>query len=94
MSDTIYRQDAIDTLEQLWDWESVDGIQTSTALQQVIQDIKNLPFAQRKGHWIDRSDGGRIVYPWYETHECNQCGHEGSGAWEYCPRCGAEMEEN
>lgn len=45
----------------------------------------------QKGKWIDRSDGGRILYPWDESHECSQCGHNGSGAWEYCPRCGADM---
>lgn len=46
MGDLIDRQDAIDAIESLWDWNTVDGIQTSTALRQVIHDIKDLPSAQ------------------------------------------------
>lgn len=53
MSDLISRQDAIDAIEQLWDWDTVDGIQTSTALRQVITDIKNIPSAQQ---WIPCSE--------------------------------------
>lgn len=53
MDDLIKRQDAIEAIEQLWDWDTVDGIQTSTALKQVITDIKNLPSAQQ---WIPCSE--------------------------------------
>lgn len=56
MSDLISREDAIEAIEQLWDWQTVDGIQTSTALRQVIRDIKNIPSAQRKGEWIPCSE--------------------------------------
>ena len=45
----------------------------------------------RKGHWIDRSEGGRIKYPWMEAHECSECGEHGSAAWKFCPNCGADM---
>ena len=41
-----------------------------------------------KGKWVDR---GRAVYPWFESGECNQCGGYGSGAWKFCPNCGADM---
>lgn len=44
-----------------------------------------------KGEWVDRSNGGRIKYPWWESCECNQCGEYGSGAYNYCPMCGADM---
>lgn len=34
---------AIET--ELWDWETVDGIKSSTVLKQTISDIKNMPAA-------------------------------------------------
>ena len=46
----------------------------------------------KTGHWKDRSEGGRIKYPWMESYECSECGENGSVAWDYCPNCGANME--
>ncbi len=46
MDDLISRQEAIDAIEQLWDWKTVDGITASTALKQVKSDILNFPSAQ------------------------------------------------
>ena len=94
MSDLIYRQDAIDALgEEPEVWYSDDDIGNGMRTQWGCdrEAIEALPSAERNGKWIDRSEGGRIKYPWYESYECNQCGHEGCGAWEYCPRCGARM---
>lgn len=45
----------------------------------------------KHGKWIDRSEGGRILNPWEESHKCDQCGYFGSGAWKFCPNCGAKM---
>ena len=44
-----------------------------------------------QGEWIDRSEGGRVLNPWWESHKCDQCGYCGSGAWNFCPNCGARM---
>lgn len=44
------------------------------------------------GEWIDRSDGGRILNPWWETYECNKCGQYGTRIWNFCPNCGARMK--
>ena len=40
---------------------------------------------QKSGHWVDRSEGGRIKYPWMEAYECDKCGEYGSAAWNFCP---------
>ena len=47
---------------------------------------------QKSGHWVDRSEGGRIKYPWMEAYECDKCGEYGSAAWNFCPNCGACMK--
>jgi len=42
------------------------------------------------GEWIDRSDGGRIRYAFWERYECSECGAK-SEYTNYCPNCGASM---
>ena len=83
----------------------IDGmINTSIIVRGIVPDeydiealrtaIEALSTEAVQGEWIDRSDGGRIKYPWWESCECNQCGEYGSGAYNYCPSCGARMEAN
>lgn len=55
--------------------------------------FEKLPSAQQKGKWLDRTDDGRIVYPWWASCECSQCENEGYKAWEFCPNCGADMRD-
>lgn len=45
-----------------------------------------------QGEWIDRSDGGRILNPWWETYECSKCGQYGTRIWNFCPNCGCRMK--
>ena len=57
----------------------------------ILFDLPSVIPQEKTGHWIDRSDGGRIKYPWMEAHECDKCGEYGSAAWNFCPNCGADM---
>ena len=41
------------------------------------------------GEWIDRSDGGRIRYPFWERYECSKCGAKSENT-NFCPNCGAD----
>ena len=87
--DAVSRQALVNEFQNTEDAEyckwSTDGI---------VSVIKDMPSVQPKantGRWIDRSEGGRIKYPWMEAYECNECGEYGSAAWKFCPNCGARM---
>lgn len=56
-----------------------------------LQGYKNAPTVERpRGEWIDRSDGGRIRYPFWERYECSKCGAKSENT-NFCPNCGADM---
>lgn len=77
----IYRQSAIDAIEQLWDMSSVDGITASTVLKQVKTDIKNLPSAQPERLTDDDFETIRIHLSAFKERLCNQ--HRWKEAEEY-----------
>lgn len=43
MSKYIKLEDALSDIDNLWDYDSVDGISTKTALKQVMTDLSYLP---------------------------------------------------
>lgn len=91
LDDLISRQDAIDAVNAYMGLSAVSRtIQNMTSVQEILE---RLPSAQRKGKWLDRTDDGRIVYPWWARCECSQCENEGYEAWEFCPNCGADMRD-
>ena len=52
----------------------------------------------KHGQWIGSGDGyanGELVY---DMWECSECGYDADGAdeepnWNYCPNCGARMDD-
>ena len=101
--DLIRRSDAIEAIECV-DWyhqnrnkDMVSGANSDEhqawyKAQDIYKALEAVPSADRpQGEWIDRSDGGRILYPWYEFYECNKCGQYGTRVWHFCPNCGADM---
>ena len=64
--------------------------------------IKSVPSAEvapvKHGQWIGSGDGyanGELVY---DMWECSECGYDADGAdeepnWNYCPNCGARMDD-
>lgn len=95
MADLISRQKALDVLGEeppVW-YDGEDEIAERDQWRRDVAAIEAVECAEPKtGEWIDRSDGGRIIYPWWETCECSQCGEYGSGAYDFCPNCGADMK--
>lgn len=87
----------------LWDWDSVDGIKSSTVLKQTISDINNMPTIDaepiKHGKWIP-------LYPHdvpiTNEYKCSVCGlgfdedEETEcvvyDTFKYCPHCGSRMD--
>ena len=49
-------------------------------------------FDRPVAHWIDNSDGGRVVHPFWNRYICSNCGRH-SDLENYCCNCGSEMED-
>lgn len=91
----------------LWDWETVNGIESRTVLEQTIQDIRNEPTIDaepvRHGRWTECEYENGINF-----HRCSVCGQldmyqgiftdSGDRGFifyykrQYCPNCGAKMD--
>ena len=59
----------VDDIENhMWDWDSVDGIESSTVLKQVITDIKMMPNAivpcSRCRHYNSGDGYCRLLHHW------------------------------
>ena len=54
--------------------------------------VAELDTTEDFGEWIDRSDGGRIRYPFWERYECSKCGAKSENT-NFCPNCGADMRK-
>ena len=78
-----------DIKNNLWDWETVDGITATTVLKQTISDIGNQPtIEERKGKWLqDKHDIAGYGY-----FDCSECGADFYDTYDFCPNCGAKME--
>lgn len=94
MTDLIDRQAII---AKLTPWLSVDGYSEgeTNMLNAVLYELKNMPSAEpvRHGKWIHRWSGCGSV--WLEQR-CSECGltlEEEPIDYNYCPHCGARMDE-
>lgn len=45
---------------------------------------------EKRGKWLPREEGK--VYPFWERYTCSVCGEHASDT-NYCPNCGARMDE-
>ena len=91
--------------ENAWDWETVDYIQTTTAINQIISDIRNESTADVRenvhGEWIRHTRVEDVydikgIKTWGIKHQCNRCTFttiaiEDFGYYQFCPNCGADM---
>ena len=89
VGDIISRQAAIDVLGKIFPADPMrndytKGITCGAAL--ATEYIKQLPTAERKGHWIELKCGSASLW------KCSECGELFLEDFYYCPNCGARME--
>ena len=96
MSDLIWRQDAIDEIQEVYEREfpTASGAFDEFVISIIPNILRNLPSVepeQKKGHWVPVTNGRG-------GFECDQC-HNYSPSYQngdeylsyYCPNCGADM---
>ena len=87
MSDTIYRQQAIDALgeePEVWEDDDEYGMGQRSEWRYIKKILETLPSAQperKKGKWLVDEDGNM---------ECPFCGNT-CGFGNYCNECGADL---
>lgn len=78
MDDLISRQEAIDALD------CINGV------EEVLRSIPPAEPKRIRGKWIDTRENTE----WYaREYECSECGGTMLGESNFCPNCGAKMEE-
>lgn len=82
MNDLISRQAAIELIESEYSrWGEEYGI------TDVLCDLDDLPTAEKKGKRLPLGEG------WAECSSCEHLERAAGLRWNYCPNCGARMEE-
>lgn len=88
----------INTLQEMFDKREKEARFTgdrgvTVTWNDAIYHIKTAPTIEERktGKWIDET-----FEPWgpvYHPYKCNQCGEHSEAASNYCPNCGARMED-
>ena len=97
MQDLISRQAAIDAIGRL---DIPEDMCVFEILSHIELEIGNLPSAQptaepvRHGKWI-KADSQQYFRKHYPAFTCSECGQrkDSQKKWNYCPNCGARMDE-
>ena len=87
-SDLISRAEAIKALSEFYEY-SIRMVDEITDLLNSIPSVS----AERVGEWIAQKHKGEYVE--FDVYVCSECGIFGgiqANEWNYCPNCGARME--
>ena len=85
MDDLISRQAAIDALWAIKNER--ESVYYTSAIYNAVDAIEALPSAERRGRWIETTTEDPCYY------RCSECGRQTDDEYNYCPNCGARMEE-
>ena len=93
MDDLIRRQDVLEATSAKLKITGKENAETVYGyIKKLCDDIKALPSAQKKGHWLYDSEAYALGNP-YGHYDCDQCGESVPRKTNFCPNCGADMRE-
>ena len=90
--DLISRKDTIEWLKKV---TVTDGITFETGFKQILTDIEQMPSAEKNEMWID--EGFYAEGHSEHAYRCSKCDEHYIGyvgEFNYCPNCGAKMQES
>ena len=86
--DAISRQAALDVIAETDITNGTGPVFTGKQVQALLRDLPLVTPKQKMGHWIDYQKN-RWIYA-----QCSECGTVHDTKTNYCPNCGAKMEES
>ena len=97
--DTISRQAALDAVDERLVANNYSNVALVSELNRLYGILARLPSAERRGRWINGNEGkwNAVIVP-----KCSICGEtfyemnvniNGEYTYNYCPNCGAKMDE-
>lgn len=98
--DCISRQAVLDIVrfENKWLFDARStNVDTDIAFNGIISKVSNLSSVQPKiktGHWISDVDRWGDIVTTVNGYRCDKCNTFNSDKDNYCPHCGAKMEES
>ena len=101
MDDLISRQAAIDAIDGEIEITGRTNAEAVKGYVRLVKDrLERLPSAQptaepvRHGKWI-KADSQQYFRKHYPAFTCSECGQrkDSQKKWNYCPNCGARMDE-
>lgn len=88
--DCISREDALVIIESAYE-ECKLGYTDYIELYDAVKDTLSVKPQRAKGHLVSNQQGGEVK-PFWERYRCSVCGEYAQDNFNYCSRCGAELE--
>ena len=87
--DLISRQAVIDIIEDVC---PIYGNDYRYILREEINELPSVAIPNKVGHWIKVKETSEPTFYVYRF-KCNQCNNYHRAMYDYCPSCGAKLEE-
>lgn len=92
MSDSIGRQEAIDTAIEAADaWDGGSNKERERYIREALEKLQPIQSERNKGHWIKHEYADIVEGYYVPNYECSECHSWKRDDSDFCPDCGADM---